>query len=592
METKLSNKRELIPNKSVDGRRENIIFLIEIGLLIAAGLLFSFSFLGHFVVPNSDFFSFLATGKSWLHFQIPDSMKRAPVFSIVTALAGLPFSRPNRYLLGAEVYNALMLPVVMILIYLNCRKIKLSGSVWIALLAGISPLVVRMSSEPLAELTILAFFAGTILFVRDNIKLAYLFAALASITRWDMACLIPAVALADLIKNRKWRKTIIRSAAASIPFILCMIITAVQLSKSRVEGGGAHYLQVLGRDRTFQLLEDLQLYWQGIMSFLNVQLGRRNLTGNTVSFEAMNSAIFWITASLLLVTFIAGTVFAFIRKQWEIIVMLITAVPYILIHAVYPYRLSRFCVPVQWVIFLVAAYGLQIIYRKLFAENKRKVLRSILSITVGIVFILWAIKIGESFLNARRICPQIFLASIITLILALVGFVIIEIIRKPAISPGWLLVPVFLFMAVLSSGSNTGLWMNNKADLNFKKLAEWFLENAEENDKMITTMPSFMTMFNGLPEDRFISSGSISREDANDFADYIEKCKEDGITLIAWDSRIKNPDDLYYKVWGLNRIEALAAPFVGMKVDMIGRCKLIHVISDGDPKIAIYRIMP
>ena len=195
-------------------------------------------------------------------------------------------------------------------------------------------------------------------------------------------------------------------------------------------------------------------------------------------------------------------------------------------------------------------------------------------------------------MNAHRICPQIFLASIITLILALVGFVIIEIIRKPAISPGWLLVPVFLFMAVLSSGSNTGLWMNNKADLNFKKLAEWFLENAEENDKMITTMPSFMTMFNGLPEDRFISSGSISREDANDFADYIEKCKEDGITLIAWDSRIKNPDDLYYKIWGLDRIEALAAPFVGMKVDMIGRCKLIHVISDGDPKIAIYRIMP
>ncbi len=592
MKNKNLNKKVLLPNKAVDGRREKIIFLIEIGFLIAAGLLFSFSFFGHFVVPNSDFFSFLATGKSWLHFQIPDSMKRAPVFSIITALAGLPFSGPGRYLHGAEIYNALMLPVVMILIYLNCRKIKLAGAVWIALLAGLSPWVVRLSSEPLAGLTILAIFAGTTLFVTDNIKLAYLLAALATITRWDMAGLIPAVALADLIQNRKWGKTIIRSAAASIPFILCMIITAVQLSKSRVEGGGAHYIQVLGRDRTFRLLDDLRLYWEGIMSFLNVQLGYRAWTGKKAAFDTANSAIFWITASLLSVTFMTGAVFAFIRKQWGIIVMLITAIPYILIHALYPYRLSRFCVPVQWVIFLVAVYGLQIIYRKLFAENKRKVLRIILSITVGIVFILWAVKIGESFLDARRICPLIFLATIVTLILALVSFIVIEIIRKPAITPRWLLVPVFLFMAVLSSGSNIGLNMNNKADLNFKKLAEWFLENAEENDRMITTMPSFMSIFNGLPEDRFISSGSISREDANDFVDYIEKCKEDGITLIAWDSRIKNTDDLYYKMWGLNRIEVLASPFLGKKVDMIGRCKLIHIIRDGDPKIAIYRIMP
>ncbi|MBN2590123.1 MAG: hypothetical protein JXA96_09685 [Sedimentisphaerales bacterium] len=592
MKTNRSNKKVFFPNKAVDGRREKIIFLIEIGFLIAAGLLFSFSFLGHFVVPNSDFLSFLSTGKSWLHFQIPNSMKRAPVYSIITALAGLPFSRPDRYLLGAEVYNALMLPVVMILIYLNCRKIKLAGAVWIALLAGISPWVVRLSSEPLAELTILAFFAATILFVRDNIKLAYLFAALASITRWDMVGLIPAVALADLLQNRKWRKTIIRSVTASIPFILCMIITAVQLLKSKAEGGGGHYLQVLGQDRTFRLLEDLRLYWEGIMSFLNVQLGHRDWTGETVAFDTMNSAIFWITASLLLVTFMAGAAFAFIRKQWEIIVMLITAVPYILIHAVYPYRLSRFCVPVQWGIFLVAAYGLQIVYRKLFAENKRKVLRIILSITVGIVFVFWAVKIGEGFLLARRICPPISLASIVTLILALVSFVVIEIIRKSALSARWLLVPVFLFMAVLSSGSNIGLRMNNKADVNFKKLAEWFLENAEENDKMVTTMPGFMPIFTGLPEDRFIHSGSFSREDANDFAEYIQKCKEGGVTLIAWDSRIAKIGDLYYEIWGLDRTEVLAAPVLGMKVDMIGRCKLIHMISDGEPKIAIYRIMP
>ncbi len=235
-----------------------------VGLLVVLGLTYSLHFLGHFVFPNSDFVAFLDTGQKWLQFQIPDNMKRAPLFSIITALMGNFFSRPERYLFAAELYNALMLPTAIVLIYIIGRDFLGKAAVWVALVAGISPWMVRVSSQPLAELTLIVLFAATVLCTRTHIKLAYLFAMLSSITRWDLAGLIPAVAIVDLIQNRKWLKTIILTTLASIPFGLCMIVTVIQL-QSQTEG--AHYLQVLSQDRTFELLADLRLYWRNICSF-------------------------------------------------------------------------------------------------------------------------------------------------------------------------------------------------------------------------------------------------------------------------------------------------------------------------------------
>ena len=159
LQNKRTNKKILLPEITKEQRREKIIHQIAMGFLIAAGLIYSVSFFGYFVVPNSDFLAFLHTGQQWLHFQIP-SMKRAPVFSIITALAGLPFSRPDRYLVGIQLFNALLLPVVMVLIYLNCRKLNLSGAVWIALAAGISPWIVRQSSRGFGRTNAGNFFCG------------------------------------------------------------------------------------------------------------------------------------------------------------------------------------------------------------------------------------------------------------------------------------------------------------------------------------------------------------------------------------------------------------------------------------------------
>jgi hypothetical protein len=83
--------------------------------------------------------------------------------------------------------------------------------------------------------------------------------------------------------------------------------------------------------------------------------------------------------------------------------------------------------------------------------------------------------------------------------------------------------------------------------------------------------------------------GNITPQDAKDFPAFIRGCKKRNVTLIAWDSRLAGAiDNRYYKLWGLDRIEILGTP----KGERIGPCQLVHIIREGTPKVAVYRIMP
>lgn len=562
-----------------------------VGLLVTLGFIYSLHFLRHFVFPNPDFAAFLEIGRSWLHFKIPYTMKRAPLFSVITALAGNFFSSPDRNLFGTELYNAIMLPTVMILIYIIGRKFLGKAAVWVALLACISPWMVRLSSQPLAELTLVALFAATCLCARTHIKWAYLFAMLGSIARWDMAGLIPAVALVDLISNRKWFKTIILTALASIPFGLCMIITMNQL---RGQSDGAHYIQVLAKDRTFELIADLGFYRQNICSFVNAQLLQSLPSGQIKSFEALNSMLLVVTSLLLAITFLVGSVVAIIKKRWEIIVMLLAGIPYVLVHAIYPYRLSRFCMPAAWAGLIIAAYGAVTLWQWFTKKPKPKFLIPALQLTGSIIFVLWIIKVIETLNYAQKRCPVLGQLTIISCLVVVAGFIAVQLLRRCKLSTAWLIIPAFLVLAVVSNAATTGFLMGDgQSNVNFKRLGLWFFENAKDNDRMITTMPAFLPIYTSMPKKRFAHTGNILPQDAKDLPAFIRECRKQNITLIAWDSRLAGaPNDRYYKLWGLDRIQVLGAPFTGQKVDRIGPCQLIHIISEGSPKIAVYRILP
>jgi hypothetical protein len=223
-------------------RRDQLEEYWPVLLLTALGLIWSLSFWQHYVFPAPDYFAFAATGRQWLSFEIPTSMMRAPVFSIIAGLGSVIFSHPRVQLGATEMYNALLLPTSMVLFYFVGRELLgRPGAMVTALLAGISPWMIQMSSQPLAEMTLVVLFAASVLcVVRGRLGWAYVLAMLASITRWDMVGLIPAVALVDLARSRRFWPMLGKAALASTPFLLCMMLTGIRLA-GQERGGGTIY---------------------------------------------------------------------------------------------------------------------------------------------------------------------------------------------------------------------------------------------------------------------------------------------------------------------------------------------------------------
>ncbi len=629
------------PNEQRDistppGRRDRLEEYGPLLLLVVLGLLWSLHFWRHFVFPNSDYFSFVTTGRQWLSFHLPTSMKRGPVFSVLAGLLSMIFPQPQVQLAATELYNALLLPGSMVLFYLVGREmLGRRAALVAALLAGISPWMIRMSSEALVEMTLVALFAGSVLCAaRGRLGGAYALAVLAALARWDMAGLIPAVALADLAQNRRFLRTLVRTGLACAPFALCLALTAMQLAG---QDRGIHYLQVMAEERSFGLGEDLHSYWEVILASVSAPPSRKTAGGFLVLHGA-TPALFWLTALPLGLMFLWGSWRGLVQRRSEVLVLLATGVPYVLVHAVYPYRLARFCVPMAWAGLMIALYGAGCVLT--FLQDRWALWRHVkpvLQAGAVVVLLVWTAGVARTLQLgvARKVCPGIERVVCWSAAIAVAGYLGWEwlaavrrrcaetpertgggvsrqrrsagaprsIKRIPAGVPVWrevcthpgrLAVAAFLLLAIVSSGTQTAALMEDgKALQNFKLLSLWFRENGQPGDRMVTNMPYYMPLYTGLPADRFVHTGSIPLETAPDFPRFIEACRARGVTLIAWDSGLaNNTRDRYYKLWGLDRVSPLGAGFTGHRKNQIESCRLVHVIPEGYPQIAVWRIGP
>ena len=100
---------------------------------------------------------------------------------------------------------------------------------------------------------------------------------------------------------------------------------------------------------------------------------------------------------------------------------------------------------------------------------------------------------------------------------------------------------------------------NGQQDSEFKHLANWYLENTDQCEKLLTTMPSIVAIFAPECEDSFVATLTIK---ARSPADFVAGCYENNITYVAWDSRIglRDPSHGYYRRWGVKNIDMLAKP--------------------------------
>jgi amino acid transporter len=105
----------------------------------------------------------------------------------------------------------------------------------------------------------------------------------------------------------------------------------------------------------------------------------------------------------------------------------------------------------------------------------------------------------------------------------------------------------FALVRVIGSG---------QGNVEFKMLADWYIQNAKEGEKLLSTMSSIVSLYASRHKDSFVHTDSIKTDDPMGF---VKECYEKDITYVAWDSRLGlTPDDLYYKRWRLKNIAALA----------------------------------
>jgi hypothetical protein len=128
---------------------------------------------------------------------------------------------------------------------------------------------------------------------------------------------------------------------------------------------------------------------------------------------------------------------------------------------------------------------------------------------------------------------------------------------------------------------------NGKRDVEFKYLADWYLETAAEGEKMVTTMSNIVAIFAPRHKAYFTHASSLKSDSPEEF---IEKCYERNITYVAWDSRLGyGVGSRYYKLYQLDAIAFLvkpqnAGPFEFIKQIRVSDRRLINIFRLRTPR--------
>ncbi|MBC7186567.1 MAG: hypothetical protein H5U38_05995, partial [Calditrichaeota bacterium] len=218
-----AHARESIqPRSPLERARFALLFLLLLGTLLHITVYFN-----RFEVPNTDFFAFRRDALAYLRLDLPENFKRAPVYPLLMGTVSLLMPGPEPELLAGELVN---LVLTLLLVYLSFRiATALVGNAgWlVAFGVAISPVVMPSATQPLAEATLAVGIAFTAYLAMHDSAWAYMAAAVASMTRYEAALLLPLLVLKDLWQRKKVVPTLLRAVAAGLPLALWLLLSLV-----------------------------------------------------------------------------------------------------------------------------------------------------------------------------------------------------------------------------------------------------------------------------------------------------------------------------------------------------------------------------
>ena len=539
--------------------RERYFEFFLIASLLAFGIYQSVLYFGHKLVPISDFPAFFKIGQDLLSLRIPSSFKWVPVLGILQVLLSYLVGGQHPGLTAGWLLNAILHPLNLILFWLVGKRIVGKSALWFAIIAIINHWVIYMLTEPIVETTLLFFSLATFYFILKRSNLSYVFASITTMVRYEGAALILAAFVMDMIHSESRRQRIralLYSAMATAPLALWLLGTFLTWTP-----GTTHYFEVFTKeyaeafaqpvkDRTGILLH-MKLLW--LVGF------RPLLTPYPGASEAFVEMLWKLSKTIAFAGFFFGSIYGLCKRRWEILVLLLFFVPYFLLHAFYPYPLTRFHSTIFWIALLICLFGLQSVWR-LIDRNGRtpSVLALILQLLVVVISTVWLVPLVRYLPKISAISPRSVWLPFVAM--TLTGFVFAG--RLYVYRPGYFLrelsiLALVCLLIVSNQFTLVSLIGDGQQDKEFKLLADWFVANARPGEKLGVYMAGTVKMF--APK---VAEYIVGLPKASTPEEFVKACFDQNITYVVWAAREGLRDDhTGYRQAGLHKsIAHLATP--------------------------------
>jgi hypothetical protein len=554
--------------------REKYFHICVCIALFVLGASLSWLYFGHQAVPNPDFPAFVRVARSLLSFEMPSSFKRAPVLGLLQVTLSNFTKGLHPELTAGWLLNAILYPFCCVLFYLIAKEFIGKSACWLVVIAAVNPWTIDMLVEPLVEITLLFFILLTFYFILRRSKWCYLFAAIATMVRYEGAALIFAAFVIDMLEsktNRHRLLVLLYSALASIPLALWMLGTVVK-TKAAGSGTTGHYLGHYGRGTV--VLQYLTFLWQVTFSPIFAVQSKQGIAALTIISKVVAAA-----------AFLTGTAYSLYRKKWDLLALLLFIFPYVLIHSLKFFTRHRYCMPIAWLVLLICWLGVQ----SVFGIIKRKIkipppVIILLQIAVLIVAIIWIISLAPLLPQLKPYSPTSqpvpYICGAAVLILFLIGVIIYG---RRLILPGVTFSALVCLMVVSNQLSLVRIVGDGSTYMEFRMLAEWYAENAQPGERMVTALPNIVRLFLKTKPKNLVHLNQIKADSPEQF---VEGCYKKNITYVSWDSIGGfNVNGAYYKKWGFKNIAMLARP------QSIGPYEFVRQVRYNDRRfINIFRL--
>jgi hypothetical protein len=266
------------------------------------------------------------------------------------------------------------------------------------------------------------------------------------------------------------------------------------------------------------------------------------------------------------------------------LMLLIFFVPYFVLHAYYPYPLTRFYSTIFWIALLTAWFGLQSIGGFL-ADKARLPWQATLVLKAGVAVAacLWCVNLIRHFGETVSISPTS--ASVPYVAMLAVGILIASraLVEHPIQISRHLCAASMLCLIIASNQFIlVRLVGDGKREMEFKQLGEWFAVNGKSGEKLAVYNNGPTQLFSGKNATNV--TGFVKADSPEEL---VEKLRLQGVTYVVWATRegYSRGQHTGYQQLGLNKNIAFLD-----KPQNIGPYEFVRQIGSEKGYVNVFRL--